>query len=220
MRSGIKGVLFDFDMTLGDSSGAIIRCYKLTLEHFGYEIPDDREIFSTIGKTLLDSFDILTRTKDNPLREEMRRFYVSQADKYMAAGTLFYPAALPLLDLLRSWGIKTAVVSSKMKYRIVETFELHFGRIPVDEIIGLYDMPAPKPAPDGILIAADRLGIETESILYVGDSYIDAETAQAAGVDFAAVTTGPTSASEFAEYPCCGVYGSLEELMREFENIR
>ena len=214
-----KAVVFDFDLTLADSSGAIIQCYKHTLSHFGYPPRSDKEIFDTIGKTLMDSFDILTGIKDNPEREEMRRVYVAKADEVMAADTVFYTDTLPLLDSLRDMGVKTGIVSSKMKYRIEETFMLHFGRIPVDEIIGLHDMPAPKPEPDGLLIAAERLGAETGDVLYVGDSFIDAETARNAGTDFAAVTTGSTSDSEFEDYPHICICGSLGELRKHFENI-
>ena len=104
-----KAVVFDFDLTLADSSGAIIQCYKHTLSHFGYPPRSDKEIFDTIGKTLMDSFDILTGIKDNPEREEMRRVYVAKADEVMAADTVFYPDTLPMLDSLRDMGVKTGI---------------------------------------------------------------------------------------------------------------
>ena len=34
-----KAVVFDFDLTLADSSKAIIECYKHTLTKFGYPVP-------------------------------------------------------------------------------------------------------------------------------------------------------------------------------------
>ena len=215
-----SGIIFDFDLTLADSSEAIIRCFKLTLEHFGYPRRSDRDIFDTIGKTLLDSFDILTGIPDNPQKEDMRKYYVSQADKFMASGTHFYPETLPLLDLLRGKGIKTAVVSSKMKYRIEETFLLHFGRVPVDLIIGLTDMPKPKPEPDGLFLAARELDLPAWELLYVGDSMIDAEAAQNAGINFAAVTTGPTPSGVFEKYPNVAVLSDIGKVAGLIENDR
>lgn len=213
-----KAVVFDFDLTLADSSAAIIECYKYTLEKFGYDIPSDKAIFDTIGKTLLDSFDILTGIPDNPQREEMRVEYVKKADTCMAAGTVFYPDAVAILQVLQNAGIKTAIVSSKMRYRIEETFMLHTHCVPVDEIIGLHDMPNPKPAPDGLFIAAESLGVSPSDILYVGDSYIDAETAMNAVVDFAAVTTGSTSRHELESYPHIFVGDSLLEIFTAINN--
>ncbi len=42
--------------------------------------------------------------------------------------------------------------------------------------------------------------LKKEEVLYIGDSLVDANTAQNAGVDFAAVTTGATLAEEFHSY--------------------
>lgn len=204
-----KAVVFDFDLTLADSTDPIIACYKYTLKKFGYKVPPDKAIFDTIGKTLLDSFDILTGIPNNPQREEMRGEYVRKADTCMAKGTKFYPDAIALLQILQNAGIKTAIVSSKMKYRIEETFLVHTGSVPVDVIIGLHDMPNPKPAPDGLLLAAQALNVAVPDILYVGDSYIDAETALNAGVDFAAVTTGSTTHEDFQNYPYICISDSL-----------
>ena len=213
-----KAVIFDFDLTLADSSSAIIECYKHTLGRFGYPVPSDKAIFNTIGKTLLDSFDILTGIKNNPQREEMRREYVSKADSVMAAGTVFYPDSIALLQVLSNAGIKTGIVSSKMKYRIEETFMLHAGCVPVDVIVGLNDMPAPKPAPDGIYQAAMLLNVPLEDVLYIGDSIVDAETAMNARVDFAAVLTGPTSREEFEKLPHIFIGRDLMEIFTSNNN--
>ena len=56
--------------------------------------------------------------------------------------------------------------------------------------------------------------MQKEQILYVGDSLVDAKTAQAAGVDFAGVTTGTTKREELEQYPNVGIAGELRELQR------
>ena len=213
-----KAVVFDFDLTLADSSAAIIECYKHTLSVFGYPVPDDKTIFNTIGKTLLDSFEILTGVKDDTKREEMRKEYVRKADSVMAAKTVFYPNSIALLQILNNAGIKTAIESSKMKNRIEETFMLHTGCVPVDEIVGLNDMPSPKPAPDGILQASVLLNVAPKDILYVGDSIVDAETALNAGVDFAAVLTGPASREEFKKLPYVYIGNDLMDIFTSINN--
>ena len=40
--------IFDFDLTLADSSKGILKCFKHTLSEFGYDIPDDNTIYNTI----------------------------------------------------------------------------------------------------------------------------------------------------------------------------
>lgn len=210
-----KAYIFDFDLTLVDSSKGILECFRHTLKHFGYDVPDDRTIYNTIGLTLQDAFDILTDTPMNPKREEMRNVYVEKANKVMSAHTYFYKDALPILENLRSRGIKTAIVSTKMRYRIVESFEVQLGVHPYDIIVGMEDVNAPKPDPQGINKAMELLGVSKDEVLYIGDSYIDAETAVNAGVDFAAVTTGPTDKETLLSYPNIAVGRSLTEALFE-----
>ena len=47
------------------------------------------------------------------------------------------------------------------------------------------------------MLCMERLGVKKNETLYIGDNIIDAKTAMAAGVDFAAVLTGSTSKDEF-----------------------
>ena len=56
----------------------------------------------------------------------------------------------------------------------------------------------PKPAPDGILLAARSLRLPPEQVLYIGDSLTDEAAARAAGCGFIALTTGATLPEEFA----------------------
>ena len=59
----------------------------------------------------------------------------------------------------------------------------------------------------------EHLGVTKAETLYIGDSVVDAETAFAAGVDFAGVTHGVTTADELARYPHQKIMRSLQELV-------
>lgn len=193
--------MFDFDLTLADSSEAILMCFKHTLAEFGYPIPDDSVIFNTIGLTLAEAFDILTGVENNPKREEMRKVYVKKADEVMVGHTYFYDNVLAILQTLQNAGVKVGILSTKYRYRIEDTFAQQAGSFPYDEIIGGEDVENAKPSPDGLELMVERLGVDKADILYVGDSYIDAQTAQNAGVDFAGVLTGSTTREDFSRYP-------------------
>ncbi|MDE6148997.1 MAG: HAD-IA family hydrolase [Ruminococcus sp.] len=195
-----KAYIFDFDLTLADSSKGILICFKHTLSEFGYPIPSDREIYNTIGMTLVDAFDELTGIPNNPQREEMRLVYVKKADEEMVRNTFFYDNTLAILQTLQNAGVKVGIVSTKFRYRIEDTFKCQAGSFPVDEIVGGEDVSNAKPSPDGLNLIIERLKVNKCDVLYIGDSYIDAETAQNAGVDFAGVTTGSTSKIDFEKY--------------------
>ena len=53
-----------------------------------------------------------------------------------------------------------------------------------------------KPAPDGVLLALESLGLERSQALYVGDSEVDMRTARNAEVDCVAVLWGFRSREE------------------------
>ncbi len=197
-----KAVIFDFDLTLADSSKGILICFRHTLEHFGYTVPDDRTIYNTIGMPLTDAFDVLTGIKlTAEQREQMRKEYVRKADDVMVKYTFFYDGVADGLKRLREHGIKVGICSSKMRYRIEQSFEAKVGSMPVDVIVGLGDTNKPKPDPVSLLECIARLDVEKSEILYVGDNLIDAQTAQNAGTDFAAVLTGSTQKEQFEQLP-------------------
>ena len=79
-------------------------------------------------------------------------------------------------------------------------------------MVGGEDVQAAKPSPEGVKFALEHLGSTPQETLYIGDSTVDAETAQNAGVDFAGVLNGMTTADELRHirtgllwrtYPVC-----------------
>jgi phosphoglycolate phosphatase len=48
------------------------------------------------------------------------------------------------------------------------------------------DVPQPKPHPDMLVKVLDHFGVAAHEMLFVGDSSLDAQAAQAAGVPFVA----------------------------------
>ena len=207
-----KACIFDFDLTLADSSKGILKCFKLTLEKFGYPIPEDQVIFNTIGMTLLDALDTLTGIPNNPQRKEMKTAYVKFADDHMVQNTVFFDDSLAILQVLQNAGIKVGIVSTKYQYRILDSFKAHTSSMPVDEIIGGGEVANAKPDPEGLNRMVERLNMDKADVLYIGDSHIDAETAVNAGVDFAGVTTGTASKEVFEKYPHVYIGKSLTDI--------
>ncbi|HEY0557110.1 MAG TPA: HAD-IA family hydrolase, partial [Thermoanaerobaculia bacterium] len=58
------------------------------------------------------------------------------------------------------------------------------------EILGGDSLPTRKPDPSGLRVLAERLGVPLRSLMLVGDTWIDAETAHNAGCAFALVEWG------------------------------
>lgn len=204
--------LFDFDYTLADSSRGIVMCYRNVLERHHHTGITDETIKRTIGKTLQESFSIMTGITDADTLEMYRKEYVKEADTHMTANTFLFPETIEVLTRLKTNGAKLGIISTKYRYRIMELLGKKLPENFLDIIVGGEDVQHPKPAPEGVLFAIGHLGCRKEDVLYVGDSTVDAETAQAAQVDFAGVLHGATTYDEIAAYPHVAIMKTLAEL--------
>lgn len=205
--------LFDFDYTLADSSKGIVMCYRNVLERHGHTGISDGEIKRTIGKTLVESFSILSGVTDAGILETYRKEYVREADKYMTANTRLFPETAEVLAKLKAQGAKIGIISTKYRYRIMELLSHALPEGTIDLIVGGEDVQTPKPSPEGVFLALEKLNAEKTSTLYIGDSTVDAETARATGTDFAGVLHGTTTREELAAYPHVDVMKDLTKLL-------
>lgn len=205
--------LFDFDYTLADSSKGIVICFRNVLERHRHTGISDEQIKRTIGKTLVDSFSILTGIGDEAILEEYRKEYVKEADRFMTANTRLFPETVSVLQALKEKGANIGIISTKYRYRIMELAKDNIPEGIIDLIVGGEDVKAAKPSPEGVFLALENLGTDKDTTLYIGDSIVDAETAQAAGMDFAGVLHGATTAEELEAYPHVAIMKDLTELL-------
>ena len=205
--------LFDFDYTLADSSKGIVICFRNVLERHRHTGISDEQIKRTIGKTLVDSFSILTGIEDEAILEEYRKEYVKEADRFMTANTRLFPETVSVLQALKEKGANIGIISTKYRYRIMELAKDTVPEGIIELIVGGEDVKTAKPSPEGVFLALENLGTDKDTTLYIGDSIVDAETAQAAGMDFAGVLHGATTAEELEAYPHVAIMKDLTELL-------
>ena len=199
-----KAVLFDFDYTLGNSEEGIILSANYALTAMGHPEADRDAIRRTIGLTLPRTYTVLTGDDNEQNAALFMTHFMEHADHVMTASSQLYSGVLEMLRELKSRDIVIGLVTTKYAYRIDGIFEKYAARDLLDLIVGGDSVKAKKPDPEGVLYALRMLGLQKEEVLYVGDSVVDAKTAQAAGVPFCAVLTGTTTAQELSPYaPLC-----------------
>ena len=210
-----KAILFDFDFTLADSSAGIIACINYGLTRLGLPEASDERIMKTIGLYIPEALVALVGEEHRPKGQEFFGYFTEKADEVMADGTDIYPAAGRVIPALAGLGYRVGIVSTKFRYRIEAMMEdaglLDF----LDTIIGGEDVTRHKPAPDGLLQAAERLDLGTEDCVYVGDSHVDAGAAQSVGMRFVAVLSGTTSEETFESYPNLAVLPDVGSLVAD-----
>ena len=204
--------LYDFDYTLADSSQGIVICFQNVLNRHGYTDITDTQIKRTIGKTLEESFSILTGIEDADTLASYKKEYIREADTYMNVNTFLFPETVPTLTTLKEKGAKIGVISTKFRYRLKAVLDLHFPTDFFDIIIGGEDVKVMKPDQQGIQMALKKLKRNRKETLYIGDSIVDAETARNAKVDFVGVLNGMTTREELEAYPHRQILNDLSQL--------
>lgn len=205
--------LFDFDYTLADSSRGIITCFRNVLDRRQFTHITDEAIKRTIGKTLKESFSILTGVTDPEELASMQKEYSKEADIHMNVNTILFPETVAVLTRLKNQGALIGIVSTKYRFRIENFLKDHFPENFFDVIIGSEDVSSHKPSPEGIFHALKQLNCTPQKTLYIGDSMVDAKTAQAAGVDFAGILSGMTTAEELRSFPHRAILTNLNDLL-------
>lgn len=208
----IKTVIFDFDYTLGDSTNGIILSANYALEQLGYPSGSADAIKKTIGLSLEDTYYALTKQDSGTEAARFAELFKEKADEVMVAHTTLYDGAKAFLERLKEEGYRTGIVTTKFHYRIVQILRQFEAEELIDVIAGAEDVKAVKPDPAGLLLALERLGAAKEEALYVGDSHVDAATAEHAGVCFAGVLTGTTAREVFEQYPCVFIGENILEV--------
>ena len=153
-----KTYLFDFDYTLADSSRGIVTCFRNVLNRHQYTNVTDEAIKRTIGKTLEESFSILTGVTDWEQLTAFRQEYRLEADVHMNVNTRLFPDTLSTLKELKERGARIGIISTKYRFRILSFLDEYLPENFLDIVVGGEDVQAAKPSPEGIKFALEHLG--------------------------------------------------------------
>ncbi|MFX1366001.1 MAG: HAD family hydrolase [Promethearchaeota archaeon] len=208
----IRGVIFDFDFTLADSSKGVVKCVNYALNELGFKsIPDD-EISKTIGLTLEHTFTQLVGIQSLNKKEKFKSLFIKKADEVMADLTVLYSETPNVIKILYNNDFKLGIVSTKFRYRMRAILSRENLLDYFDVIVGGEDVSTLKPNPSGLLLATKKLHLLHSEVIYIGDSTIDAEAANRAEISFIAVLSGVTTRKMFSSYQVQEFLSNLYEL--------
>src|SRR5580765_3200901 len=114
----VEAIIFDFDLTLADSSGGVTECANHALRALGLEEAGPAAVRRTIGLSLVHSFRALSGNDDPALGAAYAKHFGEHADRVMAQLVCLYPGVADTIRSLRGRGLRTAIVSTKFRYRI------------------------------------------------------------------------------------------------------
>ncbi len=182
----IELLMFDADGVLFESFESNIAYYNAIFAQVGEPPLDAEEEIKSISYAAADVFKLRARANAEML-----------ARIHGVARTI---DQRPFFDLLRPpFELRPFMLELKRRYRLalatnrsatVPALVEHLKLADIfDAIASALDKVAPKPAPDILRLCLDRARVKPENAIYIGDSPIDREAADAAGVAFIGVGT-------------------------------
>lgn len=181
--NGIRGIIYDCDGVLFESRRANLAYYNTILTHFDEPpVEESDQVRAHLCHTAASPhvFSQLLGAE----RAQQALSLAAELDYRQ-----FIPFMTPepgmqeaLLKLSASYPL---AVATNRGYSMPDILD-HFGlRRYFDTVVTSRDVARPKPAPDMLYVAAERLQCSTHELLFVGDSELDQAAARAAGMPFA-----------------------------------
>ncbi len=185
-----NAVIFDMDGTILNTLDDLKDSVNHVLEQMGYPARTAAEIAGFMGNGLnVLARSVLPEGTDAKTQAEFSEAFKIWYKDHMSDQTRPYDGVMELLKTLRDRGVKTAVVSNKFDAAVKLLSDKYFDGF-LMSAVGESETVRKKPAPDGVLLAMEELGVSKEETLYVGDSEVDVETARCAGIPCVGVTWG------------------------------
>jgi phosphoglycolate phosphatase len=186
-------IIFDLDGTLINTIDDLGQACNYALSACGFpthKIEDyPRLVGNGINKLIERALPEEHRNEATVLR--LREHFVPFYDQHNCDFTRPYEGIPELLKTLKEQGHFLAVASNKYQSATEKIVAQLFPSI-FDIVLGEREGIARKPNPQIVydILDSQLVSPNSEDILYIGDSLVDAETAKAAGVRFVACTWG------------------------------
>lgn len=194
----INTVLFDLDGTIIDTNELIISSF---LHVMGKNFPGQpygrEQIIPYMGMTLEQQLQIFSgRQEVEDLVADYREFNYAHHDSMVAE----FPRVREVISTLHAEGIRLGVVTTKIRPTTLRALEMFKLKQYMDVIVTVQDVEHPKPHPEPVLTAIERLGADPACTVMVGDSPADIKSAKAAGVLAAGVAWSLKGEEELKRY--------------------
>jgi phosphoglycolate phosphatase len=199
--------MFDFDMTLVDSSYAVTECTNLFAEEKGLRKVTREERLSYLGVPMKDEWTAMWGEYDPAWLDYYREKYANLEYER----TKLFAGTRETVTALSRAGLKVGVVTNRRN--AVDAVNRTGLSGLFDVLIGLNDVKNAKPHPEPLLAAIELAGATTDCALYVGDTRIDMETALAAGVRGIGMTTGNYGEESLKDAGASWVCSDLLEIL-------
>ncbi len=207
-------IVFDWDGTLFDSTGLIVRCIQAAVRDVGGTVPTDEAASYVIGLGLMQALahaaPDVPKEKYPALGEAYRQHYnLHQHDISLFNNTL------PMLQALRARGHLLSVATGKSRRGLDDVLQRTVDGVVLGHLFEASrtaDQTAGKPDPQMLHELMAELSVPPERTLMIGDTTHDLALARNAGVQRVGVSFGAHAIAVFEEYAPLFVAHSTAQL--------
>lgn len=216
----MKGVIFDWDGVVIDSSAQHERSWEILSEEISKPLPEGhfKKGFGKKNEVIIPG--ILGWANDPA---EVRRLADRKEEIYRElvrqSGVQILPGARELLDALSREEIPRAIGSSTPRKNLEAIFSATGLGEFFDAVVCGDDVVNGKPAPDVFLLAAQKLSLAPADCLVIEDAHAGIEAAHRAGIPVLAVaTTNPIGDLHVADGAVESLAAATPSLLREIHS--
>lgn len=194
-----KIIILDFDGTLADTTGVIIRTMQATIKELGLPYRTDQQCAAMIGLRLVEIPPVLfpeTELDVELYAQTYRRLF----KVYNTEGAVeLYPNVVDTLRELNNRGVVLTIASSRSKASLTD-YVVNLGLTDIlTYVVGADDVKVGKPDPEPVNMTLAKLGFKPEEAIVVGDTVFDIHMGINAGTRTCGVTYGNGSRESLSE---------------------
>ena len=184
-----KLIINGFDGTIADTAPGILYCMNTTALSMGYTPVSHEELFGVIGVSVEQGFMKLYGMKEDEIEYAMNQYsklYSIKGEEMI----LIYDGIADSLKKLKENGFKLAIVTQKNEKFINNMLGVYNHIGDLFDTVCATNVELEMTKTDMLRKVCADLEVDPSDAVFVGDSYVDAEAAAEAGVDFVAVLYG------------------------------
>ncbi|MFQ6334142.1 HAD family hydrolase [Methylophilus sp. 3sh_L] len=179
----MQAVLFDLDGTLVDTAPDLAYALNLQRERHGLPFLPEATIrpYASHGsRGLLEvGFGLLP---DHADFEQMRTEYLDLYTQVMTRQPQLFAGMAEALRAIEQRGLRWGIVTNKPRRFTLPMIAHMKLNDRAGAVISGDDAPQPKPSPQTLLLACERMQLDPEKVVYVGDAERDVQAGNAAGM--------------------------------------
>lgn len=212
-----KACIFDLDGTLTDTLESLTYSVNETLKELGLQRITEEQCRSFIGngaRYLIERALAAAGDETLALVEQAMEIYRRIFQQNCTYHVIPYEGTTEMLEALKCSGIQLAVLSNKPHAQALDVVDTFFEKGTFTYVQGQMEGVPRKPDPTAALLIAEKLQISREECVYVGDSDVDMQTGNAAGMETVGVSWGFRSRDVLAEHGAKHIIDKPEELVK------